>query len=202
MDIFDYPDGATPLDPDELAALKFKHVTTRGQLDHLEQANIQNGLRWLERRRNKTDILHEGFVRDLHERLFGEVWTWAGTFRTTEKNIGIDPRQISVQLRDLLADASYWIEHQTYEPIEIATRLHHRLVYIHLFPNGNGRHARIMADVVLTELLKANPIDWGMQDLQTANEHRRNYIQALQQADQGNYEPLLKFVGVGAGTSQ
>jgi Fic-DOC domain mobile mystery protein B len=201
MDALDYPEGATPLDPDELAGLKFKHVTTRGQLDHLEQANIQNGLRWLERRRNKGDVLHEGFVRELHEQLFGDVWSWAGTFRTTEKNIGIDPRHISVQLRVLLGDMSYWIENHTYDPAEMAVRLHHRLVYIHLFPNGNGRHARIMADVVLTDLLKTQPLNWdGGQNLQAMSERRRTYIQALQQADRGDYRSLLEFVAVRAET--
>jgi Fic-DOC domain mobile mystery protein B len=184
VDAVDDPEGATPLDPDELVGLKFKHVTMRGQLDHLEQVNIQNGLRWLERRRNKGNVLQEGFVRELHEQLFGEVWSWAGTFRTTEKNIGI-----------LLGDVSYWIENRTYDPVETAVRLHHRLVYIHLFPNGNGRHARIMADVVLTDLMKLRPLDWdGGHNLQAINERRRNYIQALQQADRGDYSLLLQFV--------
>lgn len=195
MYTMEYPEGATPLDPDELAGLKFKHVTTRGQLDHLEQGNIQNGLRWLERRRNKSDVLHEGFVCELHARLFGDVWSWAGTFRTTEKNIGVDPRQISVQLRQLLGDVSYWIENKTYDPVEMAVRVHHRLVFIHLFPNGNGRHARIMADVVLTDLLKAQPLSWdGGENLKAMNDRRRSYIQALQQADRGDYRSLLEFV--------
>lgn len=123
MDKLEYPEGATPLDADELAGLKLPHVTTRDQLDHLEQANIQEGLRWLERRRNKKDVLHEGFVRELHRRLFGEVWSWAGTFRATEKNIGIDPHQIGLQLRHLLDDVAYWIENKTYAPAEIAVRL-------------------------------------------------------------------------------
>lgn len=195
MQEMDYPEGATPLDPDELEGLKFKHVTTRGQLDHLEQANIQEGLRWLSRRKN-ADILNEAFIRQLHKNLFGEVWAWAGTFRTTEKNIGIDPHQVAVQLRMLLDDARYWIEHHTYSPIETAVRFHHKLVYIRLFPNGNGRHARIMADAVLTKVLKLEPIDWASgHDLQEMNEHRRVYIQALQEADKGNYQPLLGFVG-------
>ena len=195
MQKMDYPEGATPLDPDELEGLKFKHVTTRGQLDHLEQANIQEGLRWLSRRKN-ADILNEAFIRQLHKNLFGEVWTWAGTFRTTEKNIGIDPQQVAVQLRMLLDDARYWIENNTYSPIETAVRFHHKLVYIHLFPNGNGRHARIMADAVLTKVLKLEPIDWASgHDLQEMNEHRRTYIHALQEADKGNYQPLLGFVG-------
>lgn len=195
MQEMDYPEGATPLDPDELEGLKFRHVTTRGQLDHLEQANIQEGLRWLSRRKN-ADILNEAFVRELHKKLFGEVWTWAGTFRTTEKNIGIDPRQVAVQLRMLLDDARYWVENNTYSPIETAVRFHHKLVYIHLFPNGNGRHARIMADAVLTNVLKLKPIDWASgHDLQAMSYHRRAYIHSLQEADKGDCRLLLDFVG-------
>lgn len=192
----EYPEGATPLDPDEMEGLKFKHVTTRGQLDHLEQANIQDGLVWL-RRYKDSDILNEGFVRELHKRLFGAVWAWAGTFRQTEKNIGIDPVQISVQLRMLLDDASFWIDNDTYAPLEVAVRLHHRLVYIHLFSNGNGRHARIMADALLTKILKQEPFDWaGGYDLQAMNERRNQYIQALRAADGGNIEPLMHFVTI------
>lgn len=195
MQSIHYPDGATPLDPDEIRGLKFKHITTRSQLDQLEQVNIQNGLRWLSRSKHK-DILHEGFVRELHKKLFGEVWSWAGHFRTTEKNIGIDPRQISVQLRLLLDDVRYWIEHSTYGSYETAARLHHRLVYIHLFPNGNGRHARIMVDTLLTNGLNEPIIDWaGGEDLQFMNERRRTYINALRTADMGDYKSLLDFIG-------
>lgn len=197
MSAIDYPEGATPLDWDELSGLKFKHVTTRGQLDHLEQANIQNGLGWLKRRRNKRDIFHEGFVRELHKRLFGEVWSWAGTFRTTEKNIGINPSQISIQLRNLLDDVRYWVAHKTYDPLEAALRFHHRLVFIHLFPNGNGRHARIMADILLVDVFGVDSIDWaGGYDLQAMNERRQAYIGALRLADSGNYQALLAFVAI------
>lgn len=195
MENITYADGATPLDPDEIRGLKLKHITNRNQLDQLEQANIQNGLRWLARKKD-SDILHEGFVRELHKKLFGEVWSWAGSFRTTEKNIGIDPRHISVQLRLLLDDTRYWVDHQTYGPYEIAARLHHRLVYIHLFPNGNGRHARIMADTLLTKVLNEPAIDWaGGEDLQHMNERRNNYIHALRSADTGDYKNLLLFIG-------
>ena len=189
------PDGATPLNPDERAGLRFQHVTTRGELDHLEQANIQKGLQWLPRRREK-DILIEVFVRELHRRLFGEVWIWAGRFRKTEKNIGIDPRQIAVQLKLLLDDVRYWVEHDTCPPLEACMRFHHRLVYIHLFPNGNGRHARIMADVLMAEIYKGKPIEWsGSYDLQAMNERRTAYIQALRLADRGDYAELLRFAG-------
>jgi Fic-DOC domain mobile mystery protein B len=160
------PEGATPVDPDELEGLKFKHITTREELNELEQANIANGLLWLGRRR-KTDILTERFMLDLHRRLFGDVWAWAGQFRRTGKNIGVDPNEIAVELRILLDDARYWAEHLTYSPLEAGARLHHRLVKIHLFPNGNGRHARIAADVYIADRFGHVPIDWSAgRDLQ------------------------------------
>ncbi len=194
--MIEYPEGATPLDPDELDGLKFEHITTRGELDHLEQANIQSGLQWLAKSKD-TDILNEVYIRNLHKRLFGEVWKWAGSFRTTEKNIGVDPRQISVQLRMLLDDMRYWIDNKTYSPKEAAVRFHHRLVSVHLFPNGNGRLARIMADAVLTKLYKESAIDWsGGHDLQSMGERRKQYISALRAADQGDYDPLMAFAGI------
>lgn len=194
METMDYPDGATPLDPEEMEGLKHKHVTRRGELDHLEQANIESGLQWLARQK-KIDVLDELFMKELHKRLFGEVWTWAGTYRKTEKNIGIDPLQISVQLRSLIDDVKYWIENSTYDSKEIAIRFHHRLVKIHLFPNGNGRHARIMADALLTKQLDNESIDWAKgNDLQSMNERRTEYISALRKADQNDYKPILKFI--------
>ena len=191
----EYPDGATPLDPDEMEGLRFKHVSTRGELDELEQANIQEGLAWLAKQKN-PDLLSEAFIKKLHKQLFGQVWSWAGTFRRTEKNIGIDPIQIAVSLRMLLDDAKYWVEYDTYSPIEIAARFHHKLVYIHLFPNGNGRHARIIADYILTKLLNVDEIDWaGGHRLEDMNDRRIAYIAALREADRGDYAALLEFVG-------
>lgn len=198
----DYPEGATPLDPDEMDGLRHKHVATQGELDHLEQANIQNGLQWMKRSR-KSDIMHESYVRELHRRLFGEVWSWAGTFRTTEKNIGVDPSEIAVQLHVLLGNVRYWIENKIYPPEEIAIRFHHRLVFIHPFPNGNGRHARVMADALLAKIFNKSPIDWaGGQDLQEEGQRRSEYIMALQMADQENYEPLMVFAGLKSERSQ
>lgn len=193
--LVDYPDGATPLDPDELDGLKFKHVSTRGELDQLEQAGITEGLKWLDKQKN-PDVLSEAFVLELHKRLFGSVWKWTGTFRRTEKNIGVDPIQIAIQLRQLLDDAKYWVEHGTYSPKELAARFHHKLVFIHPFPNGNGRHARIMADAVLTKLLNEPAIDWaGGYRLEAMNERRDQYIAALRAADGHDMSALLEFVG-------
>jgi len=191
--------GQTPLDPDELEGLKHPHVTTRGQLDQLEQANFQAGMIWLGRQK-RPDILAEEFVRQLHRQMFGEVWTWAGTYRLTGKNIGIDPRQIPTQLRNLLDDVRYWIDHETYPPMEIALRFHHRLVYIHPFANGNGRFARIIADALLRRVLGEAPVDWtGGHDLQQMGARRELYIAALRAADDGDYSLLFEFAGYRAG---
>lgn len=190
------PEAATPLDPNERDGLRFKHISTRGELDELEQVNIESGLLWLARRR-KRDVLSEEFLRTLHRRLFGDVWTWAGEFRRTGKNIGVEPMHISVQLRMLLDDARYWAEHDTFAPREAGACFHHRLVQIHPFPNGNGRHARIAADVYIADRFGSPPIDWAAgQDLQRSTERREAYIAALRAADAGDCGPLLRFVGI------
>lgn len=190
----EYPEGATPLDPNEMGGLKFKHITTCEELDELEQANIELGLQWLARQRG--DVLSDNFATTLHRRLFGDVWDWAGSFRKTGKNVGIEPIHIGVELRTLMDDAKYWAEHKTYPASEAAIRLHHRLTKIHPFPNGNGRHARIMADVVLDRVYGAKPIDWaGGHDLQKMNERRKVYIAALKAADRDDIKPLIKFIG-------
>lgn len=193
--MFEEPDGATPLGPDEIQGLKFKHITTRGELDELEQANIQEALLWINGRK-RGDILQEEFVRTLHRRLFGGVWDWAGTFRQREMNIGIEPVLIAQQLKILLGNARYWADEHVFEPLEAAARFHHRMVEIHPFPNGNGRHARIAADELLRQYYDHGPIDWARgQDLQLQNDHRDQYIASLQAADGGNFEPILTFVG-------
>jgi Fic-DOC domain mobile mystery protein B len=193
--IINEPEGATPLDPDEMEGLRYSHITTRGELDELEQANIVEGMQWLKKQK-KSNILTEEFVRELHKRLFGKVWKWAGSFRQTEKNIGVDPVQIAIQLRQLLDDAKYWIENDTYPPKELAARFHHRLVLIHPFPNGNGRHARIMADAILIKVMGVRAIDWaGGYKLENMNERRDQYIVALRAADKHDFSKLLEFVG-------
>ncbi|TRW49061.1 mobile mystery protein B [Aliidiomarina halalkaliphila] len=192
--MFKEPDGATPLDPNETQGLKFQHITTRAELNELEQANIEQGLRWVSRRRGGS-VFDDHFIRTLHKRLFGDVWTWAGAYRRTEKTIGIDPQQISVQLRILLDNIQYWIAHSVYPPLDIAARFHHRLVQIHLFPNGNGRHARIATDILLEDVYKLPPIPWASgYDLEYDNQRRKEYITALRAADCNDFTLLLKFV--------
>jgi Fic-DOC domain mobile mystery protein B len=190
-DLFAQPDDATPLSPEEREGLLQTWITTRADLNEAEQANIDAAAAWL-RRRRKSDILTEGFVVELHRRMLGEVWAWAGSTRRTGKNIGIDPAHIHVQLGGLLRDARYWIEHDSYPPDEIAVRLHHGLVAIHPFPNGNGRHARLMADLLIADLDGA-PFSWGGGTLRDVGELRAEYIAALRTADGHDFGPLLAF---------
>jgi Fic-DOC domain mobile mystery protein B len=189
---FNYPEGATPLDPNEIEGLLLPHITTRAELDRWEQDNINEALAWLEKRRPK-DILSEHFMRQLHKRMFGNVWKWAGDFRKTEKNIGVPWFKISVELKQLCDDAHYWIENKTFAEDEIAVRFHHRLVSIHLFANGNGRHARLMADILLEYVLNQPPFTWGSANLIVAGIDRTKYIEALFAADRGDYTLLINF---------
>jgi len=190
---FDYPAGATPLDHDESEGLLLTHISTRGELNVFEAANIQEGMVWAWRSRSKN-MVDERFIRQLHKKMFGDVWRWAGEFRKSNKNIGVPREMIGIELRHLSEDVQYWIEHNTYGVDEIAARFHHRLVAIHLFPNGNGRHARMIADLLLEKKLGAIRFTWGGRELTEANECRQNYIQALQAADGGDYSRLLDFV--------
>ena len=196
MDNSQYSDGATPLDANELDGLKLGHITTREELNRFEQDNISDALQWLESRR-KGDILTEKFIKTLHQKMFGKVWKWAGSFRRSGKNIGVDWPQISSQLHNLLQDVHYWIEHRTYSDDEIAVRFHHRLVWIHLFANGNGRHARLMTDILLTEVLQQKSFTWNVGNINAEDEVRGLYLEALRLADNHDYSALLAFVRSG-----
>lgn len=191
--IFDVPEGTTPLDPDEAAGLRLTHITTRAELNRWEQENITTGEAWAFGRRSR-EILDEGFMRRLHERMFGQVWRWAGVFRRSGKNIGVDWLRIPVELRKLCDDVRAWLEFGSYPPDEIAARFHHRLVSIHLFANGNGRHARTMTDLLLVQRLQRPRFTWGSGNLIDPGEVRRRYIDALRAADRGEYALLLAFV--------
>lgn len=190
-DLFAQPDDATPLDAEEREGLLQSWIVTRADLNEAEQANIDDAVAWT-RRRRETDMLTEGFVLQLHRRMFGDVWSWAGSFRRTGKNIGVDPVQIGVQLGGLLRDVRYWVDHDAFPSDEIAIRLHHGLVAIHPFPNGNGRHARLMADMLIAKLGGA-PFSWGGGTLRDIGALRTDYIKALRAADQHDFGPLLVF---------
>jgi Fic-DOC domain mobile mystery protein B len=190
-DLFNEPDDGTPLAADERNGLRQAHITYRSELNEAEQRNILQGEDWTWVRRPR-DLLTESFIKELHRRMLGDVWQWAGKFRTTERNIGIRHYEIPMAIHQLLGDARTWIEHQSYERDEIAVRFHHRLVQIHPFPNGNGRHARLMADLLIIRL-GGNRFSWGSTNLQSGGDVRRRYISALQAADEHDIRPLLEF---------
>lgn len=192
----DLPYGATPIDPDEAEGLLHTHVSTPSELDELEEANIQSGLEWaLDRAvlgRRTVDVLTEEFIYALHKRMFGSVWSWAGQVRKTDKNIGVDKFLVRSEVRKLVEDARYWREHEVFNPDELAVRFHHRLVWVHPFPNGNGRHARLMADLLVQQAGRP-AFSWGGASLVRTSELRRTYINGLRSADGGDMDPLVAF---------
>ncbi len=193
MTLFAAEDGNTPLSPEEQADL-IPNLATREELNEWERQNILEACGWAldEKKILRLDPLTEPYLRQLHRRMFDQAWKWAGRYRTTEKNIGIPFYQIQESLAALVGDARYWLENLTFEPDEISIRLHHRLVYIHPFANGNGRHARLMADVLAQR--QGRPVfTWGGAELVKAGDFRRRYIDALQAADQNEIGPLLEF---------
>ncbi len=184
-------DASTPLTEEEREDLIPSYIALRPELNEAEQANILEAEEWAFSR--KRDVLDERFLTGLHKRMFGRVWRWAGKFRKTERNIGIDAYRITIELRQLLDDCRFWIAHGTYEPDEIAARFHHRLVLIHPFPNGNGRHARIATDLLLVSMGRAR-YTWGRVNLVDPGETRQRYVDALRAADHHDIGPLLEFV--------
>jgi Fic-DOC domain mobile mystery protein B len=190
----DYPEGSTPITPEDLEGLIPSHITTRAEIDRWEQENINEALAWVEMRKPK-DILNESFMKTLHKRMFCHVWQWAGTFRQHETTIGVKVFQISSELVKLFGDVAYWLENGDLSEDEIAAQFHHRLVWIHLFPNGNGRHARLVTDTLLENVLHKPPFSWGRANLAQTGSERERYLGALRLADRyRDYGPLLEFV--------
>jgi Fic-DOC domain mobile mystery protein B len=192
--LFDIEDGQTPLDPDEAVGLKLGWIATRSDLNDAEGANIVSGMRWGNRQirgKKPAEVATEGFLRALHARMFSDVWRWAGTFRQTERNIGVAPYQIAMQLRQLFDNVAAWQEYGAYSLDMQAVTLHHKLTVIHPFPNGNGRCSRVMADFFL-QRHAAEPFSWGPAPHGAAV--RKRYLEAIRQADAGDMQPLLAFV--------
>lgn len=190
------PEGATPLGPDERAGLLHTHVETRDELNELESANILQGILWASSLQLITvdQVLSRDFIVELHRKLFGDVWSWAGKYRTRELNIGCDPLQIGPKLHDFLEDIKAWIEFNHYPPLELAARVQHGLVKIHPFPNGNGRHSRLAADCLLMLAMGLPRIRWAAGNLEQQNEERRLYINCLRKADTGEFAPFIAYL--------
>ena len=189
-----YDPGQTPLTPEELDELKIKSIATRGELDELEQQNIEKAFEWLMGRSLSVDkILSEEFIFDLHKRMLGDVWSWAGMQRKSNKNIGVDWTQIRTELRSLIDNTKYWIEHHVFLEDEIAIRFKYRLVSIHCFPNGNGRHSRLMADIIIEKIFGGHSFTWGSANLIQKGKTRSNYLAALKAGDVNSLDELIKF---------
>lgn len=191
MDIFEADDNSTPLTAEEKNGLKLKWITLRSELNEAEARNIAQAQLWLAANKKK-DVCSDTFLRNLHKKMFCDVWVWAGEYRITERNIGVAPYQIPMKLMQLFDDLNFWIDNKTYSNHEIAVRLHHKLVQIHPFPNDNGRVSRLMADLVLRKL-EGKTLYWGDTNLVDVSEVRRKYIDALRKADAGDYTDLLNF---------
>jgi len=191
---FDSIDGQTPLEEEEKEGLLIPTIATRGELDEFEQQNIEQAVQWTLGRAFKPELIFtEEFIRTVHKRMYADVWAWAGEFRKTNKNIGVDIWQIPSNLKYLLDDAQYWYKNNTYPPDEMAVRFKHRLVSIHCFPNGNGRHSRLMADIIIEKLYKQPVFSWGAAKLSSEGYTRQAYLKAVKIADQGDYSLLLAF---------
>jgi Fic-DOC domain mobile mystery protein B len=190
----DYIDGQTPLNEEEQNGLLIPSITTREELDEFEQLNIEKAIQWtFGKKWNAEQLFSEKFVKDLHKRMYGEVWKWAGAFRESEKNLGIKSYLIPTELKVLLDDAIFWVQNDTYSPDELAIRFKHRLVSIHCFSNGNGRHSRLMADLIMEKLFNSTFFSWGSSNLVKATDTRKAYIKAVKMADKQDLQPLIVF---------
>lgn len=186
----DDDEANTPLTVEEREQLIPSYITLRHELNEAEQVNIGEGLRWATSR--KRDLLDQEFLSELHRRMFGDVWHWAGQYRTTPRNIGVDAYRIAMDVRQVADDVRYWVEHEAFPPDEIAVRFSHRLVAIHPFPNGNGRFSRLAGDLLGRQLGRP-PFSWGRANLVDAGKTRARYVAALRAADNHDIGPLLEF---------
>lgn len=191
--IFRYKPGQTPIDAAEAEGL-IPPLEKQGELNEWEEQNIISARHWALSKRTlrKFDPLSEDYLFKLHKRMFDQTWKWAGKTRTRDKTIGVPYPKIRVCLRELLDDAHYWRENETYQFDEFAMRFHHRLVQIHLFPNGNGRHARLVVDVIARKNGEMD-FSWGSVNLTKPGQARATYLDAIHAADEGNYLPLVRF---------
>jgi Fic-DOC domain mobile mystery protein B len=190
----EYGEGQTPIDDDEREGLLIHTIANRRELDEFEQLNIEAAMEWTLKKKFSTEsILTEYFVKELHKKMFGRTWNWAGKFRTSNKNLGVDKMLIREELKKLFDDCTYWIAYQIFPPDEIAVRFSHRIVSVHPFPNGNGRHSRLMADVLVAHGFDRPFFTWGSATLVQPGEARKRYLSALKDADGGNYGPLVLF---------
>lgn len=181
--------GATPLEQEDIEQLIPDHIETRAELDEWEAQNIVQAMSTI---RQPKELLEDGFLRRLHRRMFENTWTWAGEYRLRETNLGVAPFQIATAVRNLCEDAKVWRDQAVFPPDELAVRFHHQLVSVHPFRNGNGRHSRLAADLLIESLGRPR-FAWGRSNLVKPSETRQRYLDSLRKADKGEIQPLLEF---------
>ncbi len=190
----EYINSTTLLNPEEINGLKIKSISTQGEIDEFEQQNIEKAIQWtFGKKLTAETLISEKFILAIHRKMFSDVWKWAGEFRKSEKNLGIPSYKIQSELKMLLDDTLYWIQNGTYTKDEICIRFKHRLVSIHCFANGNGRHSRLMADLISESIFRNPVFSWGTRTLTSSIQAREYYLSAINSADQLDYEPLIKF---------
>jgi Fic-DOC domain mobile mystery protein B len=189
-----YTNDQTPLDEDEKESLLITTIMTRGELDEFEQLGVEKAIEWtMKRKLGLQQILTEDFVKELHKRMFEDIWRWAGQFRTSNKNLGADKNQIRIEVKKLCDDCRYWIDHEVFAGDEIAVRFSHRIVTIHPFSNGNGRHSRLIADILVSHGFGQPIFSWGNINLTAQGAARAAYLRALRRADENDYQALIEF---------
>lgn len=192
MPFFEQPEGATPID--DISELKIENINTLNELNKAEMRNILCALR--KHLMSRVEHPHKWFnfsnLISIHKDMFSDVWEWAGQFRRTQTSIGIQSYLISTELKKLCDDAKFWYTGNSLSLLEQAARIHHRLVWIHPFPNGNGRFARLVSDMYLKGCRGKHP-NWPT-NLQENAVERKKYISTLKAADEGNFEPLIAYL--------
>ena len=190
----EYIHSTTLLSPEEMDGLQIKSISTQGELDEFEQQNIEKAIQWtFGKKLNPASLVSEKFILEIHKRMFSDVWKWAGKFRKTEKNLGIPSYKIPTELKILLDDTLFWIDNNPYSADEACLRFKHRLVSIHCFSNGNGRHSRLMADLIAERIFQSPVFTWGMKTYTNNLSAREIYLSAIKTADNLDYQPLIKF---------
>lgn len=195
----EYTNGQSLISEEEKEDILIPTISTRGELDEFEQANIEKAVEWsMKRRFSMNEVLSVAFTEELHKRMFSEVWGWAGSFRRTNKSIGVDKYQIEQELYKLLDDCMFWISNNVYTEDETAIRYKYRMVSIHPFPNGNGRHSRICGDILVSHILGLPIFPWGGKRIEKSGDTRQRYLRALHRADQNDFSALLEFARSGS----
>lgn len=193
-----YSNGQTPISEEEKEEILIPTISTRGELDEFEQANIEQAIVWsMKNTFSVSEVLSIAFTKELHKRMFSDVWGWAGSFRRSNRILGVDKFIIEQELHRLMHDCKYWIENNVYSQDETAIRFKHRMICIHPFPNGNGRHSRICGDILVSHVLEQPVFSWGGKGIEKSGETRDLYLHALRRADQNDFKSLLEFARSG-----